>query len=310
MGHEQRNLLLLGCAILAIVGAWMGYRLIRPELGPERVEQDPLHGAKEGGPPASTPAPTSPGTASIRVRLVLPPGGPERPSVAAWWNGRRVDATLAGEVLTIRVPALAGRAAFHVAGFVVEEREVSAAPGAVVDWGPLTLVAAARLLGTVSDDAGRPVAACVYPKVGGVSVPVACTDTVGAFAFDGLPYGDAELRVEGKGFVTSTAHHRFVAGAGPAVIVVERGGGVRGVVLDAAGRPAPKATYVAFVGQGAPSPSDRTGFANLDDEGRFEVRLLPGRYRARTALDSYEATADVEVVNAETRELTLRLRSP
>lgn len=48
MGHRQRELLLLGCAILALVGGFMGYRLIRPELGPARVEHDPLNGPQEG----------------------------------------------------------------------------------------------------------------------------------------------------------------------------------------------------------------------------------------------------------------------
>ena len=48
MGPSQRKILLLGCAILAIIGAWMGYRLIRPELGPERVAHDPLKGPPNG----------------------------------------------------------------------------------------------------------------------------------------------------------------------------------------------------------------------------------------------------------------------
>ena len=310
MGPSQRNLLLLGCAILAIIGAWMGYRLIRPELGPERVAHDPLKGPREGAAPAAPTSPPNLSPASIRCRLVLPPGLPPRPKVMAWWDGKTAEALLLEGLLTLQVPAGTGRASFHVAGCVVVEREVSTTPGAVVDWGTLTLVAATPLVGSVMDAAGRPVAACVFPKVGQAAVPVACTDEVGGFAFDGLPYGDAELRVEGKGFVTRTEHYRFVAGAKPAQLTVVRGGGVRGAVIDASGHAAPKAVYVEFVARDDPDAVDRTGFAHLDDDGRFEIRLLPGRYRARATLDAQEATADIEVIDAESRELTLRLRSP
>ncbi len=55
MGHRQRQLLLFGCAILALVGAFMGYRLIRPQLGPARTEHDPLNGPREGLAPEAPP---------------------------------------------------------------------------------------------------------------------------------------------------------------------------------------------------------------------------------------------------------------
>ncbi len=106
MGHA-RQLLFLGCAILALVGAFMGYRLIQPELGPAREEHDPLNGPPEGlagdppprlsgaagaGAPASngTPPPptpptstatTAPSTGRFRVVGIVRsgPGGPGLP---------------------------------------------------------------------------------------------------------------------------------------------------------------------------------------------------------------------------------------
>ena len=123
---------------------------------------------------------------------------------------------LASGVLTIHVPPGAGHASFHVAGCVVVEREATAVAGGVVDWGEVTLTAAALLVGRVVDAEGNAVAAFVYPRAGATTVPLTSTDEAGAFSFDGLPYGEVELRAEGNalcvrchlsGHYDTTAHH-------------------------------------------------------------------------------------------------------
>jgi len=77
VGPRQRQLLLLGYAILAIVGAFMGYRLIRPELGPARVEHDPLNGppaALAGHPPSRLTG--APGAGPAASNATPPPPTP------------------------------------------------------------------------------------------------------------------------------------------------------------------------------------------------------------------------------------------
>jgi hypothetical protein len=248
------------------------------------------------------------GEAMIRCRLVMPAGVPASSHVVAWWNGTHADSEFAGGVLTIHVTPGAGHASFQVTGCVVVKRSATAVAGGVVDWGEMTLTAAATLVGRVADPEGNAVAAFVYPRAGAASMPLAGTDEAGGFSFDGLPYGDVELRVEGKGFVARKVVYPFSAAAKPAFITVVRGGGVRGMVLDADGLPAPKVIYVEFVDRDDPKNRDRMGFPNVDEDGGFEVHLLPGHYRAITTLGDRRASADIDVAEGETSELTLRLR--
>ncbi len=307
---------LAGCAVTAVVIA-LTWGPRRSVPSPGAATGDPATRAIAGGADGADVVAEKDGagselphTATIRCRLVLPPGVPSPSRVPAWWNNDTAEAELVGGLLTIHVPPVAGHASFQVDGCVVIERDVAPTGGGVTDWGTITLVASTKLLGYVVDIDGRPVRAFVFPRVGDASVPLTGTDETGAFSFDGLPYGDAELRVEGEGYVTRTEHYRFVAGAKPALLTVVRGGGVRGIVLDAEGRPAPKVVYVTFVERDDPENRDLMGFPHVEDDGRFEVRLLAGRYRARATLGSLEATADVDVVEGETRELELKLRTP
>jgi hypothetical protein len=244
----------------------------------------------------------------IRCRLVLPAGVAAPKHVAAWWDSDNAASTVEDGVLTIQVAPGSQRVSFQVPGCITVDRQADAAPGQVVDLGDVVLVAAPKLTGRVVDEQGRPVKAFVFAKVGGApQVPLRSTDADGGFEIDGLPPGAAEVRAESKGFVNSTIRFAFTADAKPAVIVVKRGGGVKGKVVDEHGVPAPKAVYVGFADANDPENKDRQAFPNIAEDGTFEVRLLPGKYKALTTLDDGQGTAEVVVVDGQTVELTISI---
>jgi hypothetical protein len=243
----------------------------------------------------------------VRCRLVPPAGAVVPQRADAWWDGRSASCAVEDGVLTILVSPGGGRVSFQVQGFVVFEHDVDAEPGETVDLGDVPLVVAPKLTGRVVDEKGAPVDAFVYATVGGAQAPLTSTDAGGAFAFDGLPPGDAELRAEAKGFVQRTIRYAFGPGAAPATIVLVRGGAVKGRVLDADGNPAPMAVYVSFADRDDPQNRDRQAFPVVAEDGTFELRLLPGRYTARTTLDDREGSAEVVVVEGETRDVTITI---
>ena len=243
----------------------------------------------------------------VRCRLVWPPGAARTTHVVAWIEGKRLEATIDGDVLRIDLPPATKRVLVSVKGFAMIERDLDADAGAVHDWGDVVLVPAPRLEGRVVDAGGKPVHAFVHAKVGDATVPLTSTGDDGTFSVDGLPAGDAEVRVEAEGFVNRTVHHTLAAGGPPLTVALARGGGVRGIVVDADGTPAPKVVYVSFVDLSAPQDRDRMASPSVGDDGRFEVRLAPGRYRASTTLDAAEATAEVDVADGKTVEITLKL---
>jgi hypothetical protein len=243
----------------------------------------------------------------VRCRLVPPPWGTLPRRVTAWWRGRLTTTELEGTVLTIRVATGKGRATFQAPGCVSVSRDVDAAPGEVVDWGDVALVAAAKLRGSVTDESDAPVAAFVYASVGDARPPLTTTGRDGKFAVDGLPPGEAEIRVEAKGFVTRRVAYAFAADSPPAAIVLSRGGGVTGLVVDAEGRPAPKVVYVSFADAADPANRERHASAHVEDDGSFEIHLAPGRYTARAVLEYREGSTEVAVADGSASEITIRL---
>jgi hypothetical protein len=243
----------------------------------------------------------------VRCRLLLPDGVSAVKRVTAWADGRIAGSNFDGEVLRIDVPQGTGDVAFRVTGCATVERKIDPAAGPLHDLGDVQLVAAPPLTGRLVDADGRPVHGFIYPKVGDVTVPLSSTGDDGGFSIDGLPAGDAEVRVEADGFVNRTVHHQLAAGGPPLTITLARGGGVRGLVLGADGKPAPGAVYVSFVDVKDPQNRERMATPSIEDDGRFEVHLAPGRYRAQTTLDDAEATAEVEVADGKTIEITLKL---
>lgn len=246
----------------------------------------------------------------VRFRLVWPAGAPHTGRVHAWTDGSVAEATLDGDVVRITVPPGTTQVKLAVEGCVSAEIDVPDNADESKDWGDVVLERAARLEGRVVDEQGKPVDAFVYAKVGDTTVPLESTGEDGSFSIDNLPEGDAEVRVEAKGFVTRTTRHALAAGGPQLVVALARGGGVNGVVLGADGKPAQGVVYVVFTDVNDPENRERMAWPSVEEDGRFEVHLAPGRYRAQTSLDDREVSAEVDVADGETLELTLKFAAP
>ncbi len=91
-----------------------------------------------------------PRMATATCRLVYPDGVAELDIVEAWWRAKPDDSYVKcgcqaeDAVLVLDVPPCRGQTKFSVLGCVAVERDVDPAPGAVVDWGDVVLVAAPK----------------------------------------------------------------------------------------------------------------------------------------------------------------------
>jgi len=253
-----------------------------------------------------------PRRAVVMCRLVIPENVLDFfDAVQIWWRAKPGDpygncgGKREGGRLTIELPLGRGQAKFRVPDCVAVERDVDLAPGEVEDWGDVALVATGKLVGRVIDVDGRPVAnASVRPTV--FALPFAdTTDADGRFSFDCFESGEVALRVEAEGFVAGAAKCASPPDATPAVVVLLRGGVLRGRALDAAGRPAANA-YVVVSDARNETNADRAAWPAVDAEGSFEVHLSAGRYEVRVSSGGRRSSTEVDVVEGGTSDVTLR----
>ena len=210
------------------------------------------------------------------------------------------DARTAGRELARTLTIEGG--AFTVEGVPAGEawlRLVGRPAGTETAFGPFEVKADATLdVGALSAFAGYTLRGRVTGAQAGTTIVVARegADVAEAalvgedFAFAGLPAGPVALRVEKDGAVVGTASASLPA-AWPVTIAFAPESVVRGVVLDADGRPAVTATLRA-------ERLDEAGRASIelrDPAGRFELRLARGRWRIEAG-DGVGAGGVVEVV--------------
>jgi len=193
-------------------------------------------------------------------------------------------------------------------GFAPVRFEVTVGLGETRDLGTVTLSGGEALAGIVvgARGDGVPGAAVVAGHHGRTF-----TDKEGRFAFRGLPAGPLPLVVGAEGFLVLERSVN-VGGleAADLRLVLSRGARVRGVVLTERGDPADglRVTLVPLDGEG--DPKERTLSLRTDDDGSFEVRVQPGRWRVDGGEADRAATlGEVVAVDDESTEVTLVARA-
>ena len=210
------------------------------------------------------------------------------PSEAVWGSplGAAVTDARGRYLLTLPDRARGGLRAEHP-NFVTTNRQVAADAEAI---DPLTLEPAGAIVGTVTDEAGRPVAKARLgaqrldrdERAVGVGFGEAISDDRGRFAVRGLEAGVYNLhawQVPGRERATARAVEGVRVRAGEdaaADLGVVEGRAVRGVVIDAlTDRPAPD-VLVNCQGPAAPRSGSSAENRRTDDRGRFTFYVPPG----------------------------------
>lgn len=266
-------------------------------------------------PPDSDPSPwPAMKGCAVRFRWEFPEGVDSTVGVRAWWE--EADApgvsTLrpvarGSEHVVVGVPPGDGIVMLHVPGCVAVQRAVSAEADVTTDAGTITFRRCKILEGRVVDEDGAPIdGAFLWPQAGDLSVPLTGTDKDGRFAFDGLPDGEVQLRVESDDHVRRTVVVRNGPGVAPEAIVLDRGGEVAGLVVDAEGRPDADA-YVWIVDPLDDENRDRMAWPSVESDGTFSVHLAPGRYRVSARSDDGSGSVTVEVHEGKTTDARLIL---
>jgi hypothetical protein len=135
----------------------------------------------------------------------------------------------------------------------------------------------------------------------------AFADKEGRFSFAGLPAGPLPLLVGAEGFLQlERSVHVGGLEAGALRLVLARGARVRGIVLTERGDPAEglRITLVPLDGEG--DAKERAMSLRTDEDGSFEVRVPPGRWRVEGGEAERVATlGEVVAVDGESTEITL-----
>jgi protocatechuate 3,4-dioxygenase beta subunit len=266
-----------------------------------------------------------PRCAVIRARVRAAEGAPA-PAQLGWFNsldetdsafvsagGGSSHAWEAVNTVELRVPPRPGRVEFVAAGFARDVRRVAPAPGETVDLGEIVLGVGVDVVGRVVDAQGAPVAGAEVSEGGTFQSDLQKFVTAGdgAFVLHHMTPGECGLSLRAKERVKRDVFVTLGAGAGPLVLTLPRGGHLRGSVVDADGAPVTGGWVRVFDPSVAEKQLDdgHQDFPDLDADGRFETRLLPGRYRMEVHRGSSDvaATGDVELVEGEDRAATIRL---
>jgi uncharacterized GH25 family protein len=163
--------------------------------------------------------------------------------------------------------------------------------GKTHDFGDVDLQPLIAVHGQVRDEANRPVPGAhirmgdVYWRFfigSGSSDSDITTDATGTFRFESALDGEWVFGIDADGYAHATATLRIEDGAPAQRIVIRRGVVVAGRVVDQAGGAVPnESVQVAPVEApreaGRPVGLYRTS-TETDADGRFELRLVPGRY--------------------------------
>jgi protocatechuate 3,4-dioxygenase beta subunit len=193
----------------------------------------------------------------------------------------------------------------------------------------LQLAPPARLHGTVFDEVGEPIAGVPIrvrqefedPFVPGLYEMPAVTDLQGRFHILNPPAGALEVVFDDPGYGEVKLRVRVPPGATDVDLgrtVLERGHGIRGVVLDAEGRPQ-RVQIRAFHREGGEEGEGRESvFGRTDAAGCFALfGLRPGAFELRVEGDALYAppvrastdTKDVRIVVRQAATLTGRVTS-
>jgi len=268
----------------------------------------------------------TPGGPSVRIvlqrdarvigRIVPPPAKKNAVSMGVvsddTWGGGSID--VADDGRFIGALSVVGRPVdvfFHADGFasvVFENRTV--APGATLDVGDVNLEPGLTFEGLLRDVSGTPLAnAEIYGNDPWLERALA-TDADGKFRLDHLPRRAVHLSVAETHRTPSwrlTIDPAVLTG----VFTVGEGIVVAGRALDATGGPARSAHVRLLPSDAGRMETAGAAYFDTDADGRFEVRVAPGRYRVELRRREYVAAvspAVVDVKDGENAPIELRLR--
>jgi protocatechuate 3,4-dioxygenase beta subunit len=181
-------------------------------------------------------------------------------------------------------------------GFVTLSRDVEVAPGADTSLGELVLDPGLSIEGSVVDAQGHAIDGAVV-GLGPPDIAVAQTDGTGRFTMTNRAAGEVSVFARAEGFTYARVKYRLAPGCAPLVITLRRGGVLRGTVRDADGHPVHDAG-LSIVPRDR--PSNEPDEPDVDEDGKFTVRLDPGPWRVTVTRDEETvATKDVDVREGE-----------
>lgn len=185
-------------------------------------------------------------------------------------------------------------------------KEVRVPAGGVTDLGAWVLKSGHKIAGKVVRAGGLPIqgAAVLVGHHGRV-----VTDKNGDFDFPGVPPGPLELVVVAEDYLHKTLE---VDGSAATALRIELSAGVHlaGVVVDVDGK-AVGGLRLAFVPTDGSTSGDPVEALRTDEDGTFDVRVPPGRYRVEARPDGDAKPAllsDLTLAEGEERATRLTYR--
>ncbi len=196
-----------------------------------------------------------------------------------------------------------------VRGFVSLRQTFSARIGQRVDLGTMRLLTGVPLRGRVIDGFGDPVAgAQVF-----TGDRATTASEYGEFVLGHLGLGVHSIDVEADGYLGTRVEVTLSVESRPVEVHMERGALVSGRVVDSRGSPLQEDVFIWPLGPDGSRVGHEEAAVWPDEDGYFEQRLKPGRYRFVTFAeeqDGHPVTLDEMVITeGETRRLTLKIRS-
>jgi hypothetical protein len=246
----------------------------------------------------------APRSATVVVQMRLPPNGRRPASLQrqlrqkGGGSGSEMEWPDDGR-LEVPVPPIPATLILIAEGYADVPFDIELAPGEVRDLGVVALGQGLTVTGIVTDLAGHPVpgasvsAAAAWEFEGRVST----TGADGRFRLPQLAGTEYGVEVVADGLMSQELE-RNPAEIAEWNITLRRGGLVTGTVRTAGGvGVSDGAIHIVAVPGG--DEDERSDYAHADNSGRFEVRVLPGRYRIEYLPEDGDPVPGREVTLAE-----------
>jgi hypothetical protein len=181
-------------------------------------------------------------------------------------------------------------------GFLRFSMTVAVRAGAGGNLGEVTLEPGRPLRGVVLDGDGTPVA---QARVSVKGASWTRTKADGSFRFSAVSPRGVKLQIRAEGYLPLEAPVGADEMPGPVRLELSRGGLVRAVYRDGEGK-----AVASVLVEARDAAGEWVDSAWTDDEGRFDLRLPPGRYRLREE-DARAVLADVTLAEGDIVDLEL-----
>jgi hypothetical protein len=276
-----------------------------------------MHSGDEEAPQVTATAPGKGVKLTVRrqARVVaqfrLPAGGAKPESVMVWVSDEDGNSSGSshewgdGRIVWVETPGKY-RVGFCSRNYAPFEKEVELAAGQVIDLGEVLLDVGLTLEGRVVDGDAKPVAGVAVSE-GSLETSETLSGKDGRFVLEHLPRRVLSLTTRSDDHLPAYLEVDPARGTSFVTLALKRGGVVVGRVKTAAGG-AGAGLGLSFHPLDRPEPNRDFGWTRSDGEGRFRLRLAPGRYKVEAHRgDVPVGTAGVTVVENEETSLDLKL---